>query len=183
MSSYLKESKHPHTDKWEMAAWLDDHFGLHRYGVKFLDGKVFDVRDFDIQTRDSEVSNEDWEKFFPQPTQSTPEALPSQESSGVSEPSMSDLYSNIEQILAEWEAWQFSGGLEDAPPNPNTKAAIKNLIHKEVVKELQSLHNEQRAYVEHGANFNDVKTTWAIPLPTLDRRIAQLQPKEVKNEN
>lgn len=94
-----------------------------------------------------------------------------------------NLDSNIEQILAEWEAWQFSGGLEDAPPNPNTKAAIKNLIHKEVVRELQSLHNEQRAYVEHGANFNDVKTTWAIPLPTLDRRIAQLQPKEVKNEN
>lgn len=91
---------------------------------------------------------------------------------------MSDLDTQIEQILGHFILDDLSKkGVE------STKAAIKNLIHKEVVRELQSLHNEQRAYVEHGANFNDVKTTWAIPLPTLDRRIAQLQPKEVKNEN
>lgn len=91
---------------------------------------------------------------------------------------MSDLDTQIEQILGHFILDDLSKkGVE------STKAAIKNLIHKEVVRELQSLHNEQRDYVEHGANFNDVKTTWAIPLPTLDRRIAQLQPKEVKNEN
>lgn len=41
MSSYNELTPHPETGIVENAAWLDDYFGRHRYGVKFSDGKVF----------------------------------------------------------------------------------------------------------------------------------------------
>lgn len=34
-------TKHPNTGEVQMADWLDDHFGHHRYGVRFADGQVF----------------------------------------------------------------------------------------------------------------------------------------------
>lgn len=40
MSHYMKLTKHPIKGHWEMATWLDDYFGRHKYGVKFED-KVF----------------------------------------------------------------------------------------------------------------------------------------------
>lgn len=42
MSCYYAITKHPETGKWENAEWLDDHFGIHHYGVRFPDGRVFD---------------------------------------------------------------------------------------------------------------------------------------------
>ncbi len=41
MSNYAALTKHPETGKWVNATWVDDHFGRHRYGVFFPDGKVF----------------------------------------------------------------------------------------------------------------------------------------------
>lgn len=41
MSNSHKLTRHPETGKIERAEWLDDYFGLHRYGVKFPDGRVF----------------------------------------------------------------------------------------------------------------------------------------------
>lgn len=41
MSNYQQMTKHPETGETVMADWLDDHFGHHRYGVRFPDGKVF----------------------------------------------------------------------------------------------------------------------------------------------
>jgi len=29
-------TKHPDFGTWEMADWLDDYFGHHRYGVRFM---------------------------------------------------------------------------------------------------------------------------------------------------
>lgn len=41
MSNYQQPTKHPETGRIEVADWLDDYFGRHRYGVRFPDGKVF----------------------------------------------------------------------------------------------------------------------------------------------
>ncbi len=41
MSNYAALTKHPETGEWVNATWVDDHFGRHRYGVFFPDGKVF----------------------------------------------------------------------------------------------------------------------------------------------
>lgn len=41
MSTYTKETRNPVTGEWEIALWMDDHFGRHRYGVRFPDGDVF----------------------------------------------------------------------------------------------------------------------------------------------
>jgi len=46
MSTYTKRVKHPITEKWEEAVFVDDMFGSHNYGVKFPDGSIFDLRDF-----------------------------------------------------------------------------------------------------------------------------------------
>lgn len=41
MSNYHQITQHPETGEMVTAEWLDDHFGRHRYGVRFPDGKVF----------------------------------------------------------------------------------------------------------------------------------------------
>ena len=41
MSNYWQVTKHPETGEYQMAEWLDDHFGRHRYGVRFPDKKIF----------------------------------------------------------------------------------------------------------------------------------------------
>lgn len=54
MSTYFQETKHPETGKWERATWHDDFFGKHLYGVQFpSDGKVFDLREQDLETRET----------------------------------------------------------------------------------------------------------------------------------
>lgn len=35
MSSFIRRTKHPVTGKFEEAAWIDDYFGSHKYGVNF----------------------------------------------------------------------------------------------------------------------------------------------------
>jgi hypothetical protein len=42
MSNFNSLTRHPVTGIFEIADWLDDHFGKHRYGVKFpSDGLIF----------------------------------------------------------------------------------------------------------------------------------------------
>lgn len=41
MSNYTADAIHPETGEIEEAEWLDDHYGRHRYGVRFKDGKIF----------------------------------------------------------------------------------------------------------------------------------------------
>ena len=35
MSTYDVMTKHPTTNEWLIATWLDDYFGHHNYGVRF----------------------------------------------------------------------------------------------------------------------------------------------------
>lgn len=58
MSNYSAPTRHPVTGAIEMAEWLDDHDGKHRYGVRFpSDGKIYggkecvEVRPQDIVAR------------------------------------------------------------------------------------------------------------------------------------
>lgn len=61
MSSYRKWTKHPVTDKWEVAYWLDDALGPHIYGVKFEgDDKVYNPADLILQT-DEKRELPEWE--------------------------------------------------------------------------------------------------------------------------
>ena len=41
MSTYKAPAIHPDTGEIEMAWFIDDYFGRHRYGVEFSDGKIF----------------------------------------------------------------------------------------------------------------------------------------------
>lgn len=55
MSTFVKLTKHPDTGEWENAQWLDDYYGRHNYGVRFPDGKTFDVRDWVLETKESKT--------------------------------------------------------------------------------------------------------------------------------
>ena len=52
MSSYYRMTRHPVTGKMEPAAWWDNYFGRHRYGVRFagLDRVVpaYEIKPYDI---------------------------------------------------------------------------------------------------------------------------------------
>lgn len=50
MSHFTALTRHPETGEWQEAAWIDDHFGRHRYGVMFADGRVFDPRMVEMPT-------------------------------------------------------------------------------------------------------------------------------------
>lgn len=41
MSNFTRNSINPATGKYEIATWLDDYYGPHRYGVRFQDGKIY----------------------------------------------------------------------------------------------------------------------------------------------
>lgn len=60
MSNYISKAKHPKTEKIEDAQFLDDFYGLHKYGVRFDDGNVYPVSEIDIPTCDcAEMSCKD----------------------------------------------------------------------------------------------------------------------------
>jgi len=50
MSTYKRKTKHPVTGKWEIATWHDDYFGHYLYGVEFSDGRIFDPREYQLET-------------------------------------------------------------------------------------------------------------------------------------
>lgn len=41
MSTYKQITINPKTGKEELALWIDDFFGNHRYGVQFKDGSIY----------------------------------------------------------------------------------------------------------------------------------------------
>ncbi len=47
MSNFSRMTKHPKTGHLLLAEWLDDHYGHHRYGVRFPDGTIFPETDID----------------------------------------------------------------------------------------------------------------------------------------
>jgi|GEM_PF-2637781 len=54
MSNYQMPTKHPITHKWEIADWIDDYFGGHKYGVKFSnDKKVYRSDHYTWETKDT----------------------------------------------------------------------------------------------------------------------------------
>ena len=40
MSNYTAPTFHPDTGKLEQAAWMNDYYGRHQYGVRFPDGSI-----------------------------------------------------------------------------------------------------------------------------------------------
>lgn len=72
MSSFVKNTLNPNTGTFEPAAWIDDHFGRHNYGVKFLgNDTVYDPSQHSLLTDDKKVDST-WYDFFPK-IQDTPE--------------------------------------------------------------------------------------------------------------
>ena len=58
MSNYHAPTKHPITGAIEMADWLDDHDGKHRYGVRFpSDGKIYGGHEC-VEVRPREMMDE-----------------------------------------------------------------------------------------------------------------------------
>jgi len=41
MSNFYALTKRSHSKETEVAEWLDDYYGPHRFGVRFPDGKVY----------------------------------------------------------------------------------------------------------------------------------------------
>ncbi len=46
MSNFIRMTKHPKDKIFQVAVWLDNHFGRHHYGVQFPDGTIFNENDF-----------------------------------------------------------------------------------------------------------------------------------------
>lgn len=71
MSTYKASTQHPFTGEWEMATWLDDHYGPHKYGVRFPNGDTFDPREHELKTmgfdeRMNEAYTEWYQKHKPE---------------------------------------------------------------------------------------------------------------------
>ena len=45
MSSYFWEAKRPGGTEYEPVWVLDNYYGTHRYGIKFLDGAIYEERE------------------------------------------------------------------------------------------------------------------------------------------
>ena len=41
MSNFWAVTLRPDAESSEKAEWMDDYFGLHRYGVRFEDGEIY----------------------------------------------------------------------------------------------------------------------------------------------
>ena len=54
MSTFYKQTKHPETNEWDFATWIDDYYGRHRYGVMFPSGEVFNPEKIKLETREAE---------------------------------------------------------------------------------------------------------------------------------
>lgn len=50
MSNYIKTTKHPITNKWEEAEWLDNLLGKHHYGVVFPSDRNKYPKNIDVPT-------------------------------------------------------------------------------------------------------------------------------------
>jgi hypothetical protein len=49
MSSYYAITRHPKTHQWLEAAWIDNHFGQRKYGVKFqTESTVYNPEEFNL---------------------------------------------------------------------------------------------------------------------------------------
>jgi len=67
MSSFCQLTQHPITKKWHYAFWLDDYFGLHRYGVVFPHSNRDDVYDpilYKLATKKRYGGLAKFKKFF-----------------------------------------------------------------------------------------------------------------------
>ena len=66
MSSFYRYTKHPRTNRWENACWLDDYYGNHHYGVKFENDEMYDPWKVnliqDINEEEANILNEFQEK-------------------------------------------------------------------------------------------------------------------------
>ena len=51
MSNYKAYTRHPYTKEFSMATWLDDHYGAHRYGVRFPNGDTFNPLTMDLEVK------------------------------------------------------------------------------------------------------------------------------------
>jgi hypothetical protein len=57
MSNYFALTFHPVKNKWINASWMDNHFGSHHYGVKFVgESKVYDPRIVDLKTSPDHIT-------------------------------------------------------------------------------------------------------------------------------
>lgn len=52
MSNFKSYTRHPYTGEFSMATWLDDHYGPHRYGVKFPNGDTFSPDEQELTVKD-----------------------------------------------------------------------------------------------------------------------------------
>lgn len=52
MSNYKRLTLNPSTQEWEMATWIDDYYGSHRYGVEFPDGDIYDPSKIELETKE-----------------------------------------------------------------------------------------------------------------------------------
>ena len=55
MSTFFKLTKHPKTKEWQVATWMDDYHGKHRYGVRFPSGEVFDPEKIKLKTKEHKI--------------------------------------------------------------------------------------------------------------------------------
>lgn len=55
MSTYVDKAINPKTSKPQLALFIDDYFGSHRYGVGFKNNGT-DANLYDIENRDSEYT-------------------------------------------------------------------------------------------------------------------------------
>lgn len=57
MSSYIRKTKNPKTGSYENAHWIDDCFGLHKYGVKFEGQEILREDNFIWEFADDDIDS------------------------------------------------------------------------------------------------------------------------------
>jgi hypothetical protein len=51
MSNFVAPAVHPKTGKLQPATFLDDHYGKHRYGIRFQDGSIYPAEEVEVPPR------------------------------------------------------------------------------------------------------------------------------------
>lgn len=83
--------------------------------------------------------------------------------------------SNIDKELESWGTKHLNGKFMFEPMWLDARNELRQLINSTVLEVIDNLKNDAVSVIEHGADFNDMKQLFAIPVDSLELQRQSLQ--------
>lgn len=128
MSSYIDNAQNPRTGKMEMAAFIDDFFGHHEYGVKFQDGGIYPIEQVKNigHKPDIDIIEEilTWDDFFPEKALDNTEKVLAERGKRYGEfPQHARITQELKAVMKNTHNWE-------TKLDPDQREALEMVAHK-----------------------------------------------------